>query len=530
MCRAELVRALRREKRVVPILAAGGIVRPGFIEERQFRDFGDATSYGENLRGLVADIHSGDSAKLTARCRATQVTFLTVPPQIVNYVERPEAKNALRDTLFAGDGSQPVALTSASGVGGIGNTTLAKVLIEDDVVQQAFPDGVVWITVGKESGRDFIREMRDIAKALGNDLSRVQNALACEKLYRATIANVAALVVVDNVWHKSDIEPLMAASPRSRFLFTTRDSAIGISLGARQHPSRPFDLSQSRELLSAWTKFHVEQLPHEADDIVNLCGGLPLALSVVGARLRDADPPLWCDMLTRLRTVDLSPIQERLPVGQVNSFRAIGLGFEALAPQMQERYLVLAVLLEDMAAPLTVLRTLWNTTEVEARQISRHFVERSLAQGDDDGDAIRLHDLQLDYVRARYPDSEALKLIHGAMRLSRHVISRDPAQFASQVVGRLLPLRGLCIHRAVHRRCISRNSDRVASVTVADASSSRNLVHPHSERTFGRRPRRGGKQRRTSRGFGFRRRDAEGMGRGKRARAAHARRPHGHGV
>src|ERR1035437_2630122 len=54
---------------------------------------------------------------------------------------------------------------------------------------------------------------------------------------------------------------------------------------------------------------------------------------------------------------------------------------------------------------------------------------------------IRLHDLQLNYVRAKYPDREALALIHGAVRLSAHVIEKDARQFASQVVGRLLPYR-----------------------------------------------------------------------------------------
>jgi hypothetical protein len=57
--------------------------------------------------------------------------------------------------------------------------------------------------------------------------------------------------------------------------------------------------------------------------------------------------------------------------------------------------------------------------------------------------SIRLHDLQLDYRRAQYgktpADREGLDLIRGAVRLSSHVIHRDPREFASQMVGRLLP-------------------------------------------------------------------------------------------
>ena len=66
-----------------------------------------------------------------------------------------------------------------------------------------------------------------MAKALGDDLSGDDTAMACEHEYRTTIASKAALIVVDDVWSKSDIEQLLVESPRSRFLFTTRDAAIG---------------------------------------------------------------------------------------------------------------------------------------------------------------------------------------------------------------------------------------------------------------------------------------------------------------
>jgi hypothetical protein len=94
-----------------------------------------------------------------------------------------------------------------------------------------------------------------------------------------------------------------------------------------------------------------------------------------------------------------------------------------------------------MAAPLPILQALWNVDEAEARRSSRLLADRSLAQRDSTDESIRLHDLQLDYVRAQYPkeDKQPLKLTHGAIRLSSHVIGKDPAQFASQMVGRLLP-------------------------------------------------------------------------------------------
>ena len=63
---------------------------------------------------------------------------------------------------------------------------LAKALTDDEVVQWAFPDGIAWITAGKERKRDFIDEMREVAKALGDDLSGYDTPLACENQLRGT--------------------------------------------------------------------------------------------------------------------------------------------------------------------------------------------------------------------------------------------------------------------------------------------------------------------------------------------------------
>ena len=190
-------------------------------------DFTSDAAYAAHFPELLADIGDDATATLPDTYRETRVTYLTAPPRVTNYLDRPEALRALRNALFAEDHRQPLALTALAGMGGIGKTVLAKALVDDEVVQRAFPDGIAWITAGKERQRDFVQEMREVAKALGDDLSDYDNTLACENQYRTTIRNKAALIVVDDVWSKSDIEPLLAESPRSRFLFTTRDSSIG---------------------------------------------------------------------------------------------------------------------------------------------------------------------------------------------------------------------------------------------------------------------------------------------------------------
>src|ERR1035438_6944423 len=72
-----------------------------------------------------------------------------------------------------------------------------------------------------------------------------------------------------------------------------------------------------------------------------------------------------------------------------------------------------------------------------------------------DGESIKLHDLLLDLVRRQYADPQALSLIHGAMRLSSHIFESDPKQFASQLVGRLMPYNGAAAVRDFSQAMIS---------------------------------------------------------------------------
>jgi WD40 repeat protein len=272
--------------------------------------------------------------------------------------------------------------------------------------------------------------------------------------YRTLIAEKAALIVVDDVWNHADIRPLLAESRRSRILFTTRDASIGRSVGAHVHRMDLLEHEQACELLATWSGLSLDNMPSSADEIIAECGRLPLALSVIGSLLSGGDRELWTETLDLLRSADISAIEDQLPEGQQTFFKAVKVSFQQLKPEIRKRYSALAVLPEDVPASLPILQTLWDVNRAEARRTSRILVDRSLAQAVDivssghkpedesasneKREGFQLHDLQLDYIRALWSDREALAQIREAVRLSVHVIERDPDQFVSQVVGRLL--------------------------------------------------------------------------------------------
>lgn len=201
ICRAEQLRSLRKGKCVIPLLAEAGAEWPLYLEAKIYRDSADGRDYGASYQLLLGDIEGRKGAALPPSYRTT---YVSAPPMVVNYIERPDAVRALRDTLFGADGNRAVALTAVEGMGGIGKTVLARALFEDEVVREAIPDGLVWGTVGREPTRDLAPRLREITRVLGaaND-----ETVSAETLYRTTIAGKAALIVIDDIWSKADLDP-----------------------------------------------------------------------------------------------------------------------------------------------------------------------------------------------------------------------------------------------------------------------------------------------------------------------------------
>jgi WD40 repeat protein len=440
ICRAEQLRSLRKRKQVIPLLAQSGAEPPLYLETKQYRDFTGARSYSAQLRLLLADITNGkNSASLKDQFR---VTHVTAPPLPRNYIERTESLLNLRNAVIKDDPGPSIAITALRGMGGIGKTILAQALGHDEVVQHAFPDGIAWTTAGTEIKYDLITRMQEVRRAVGDQPAGKESELECINRYRSTMQDKAALVIVDDVWRTEDIEPFLNESLRSRLLFTTRNADIAAAVGAEEHTANLLTLEQSRALLARWANLTTEQRPSEAEDLIRECGQLPLAISMIGAMVRGKPSTSWRHAVHLLRTADLAKIKAQFPnYPHTDLLRTIQVSVDALDDTARQRYLALAVLLEDMALHPAVQQTLWCADELDAIATADQFISLSLAQRD--GDNIHLHDLQLDYVRAQYPDREALKLIQGAVRLSSNIIQRDPKQFVSQMVGRLLPYQGL---------------------------------------------------------------------------------------
>jgi hypothetical protein len=165
-CRAEQLRSLRRGKCVIPLLVEPDAERPIHLESKQYLDFSSAAYYDNAFAKLVESLREKNGATLDIRFHRT---WITVPPLPANYIERSADLQSLRALVLRDGAPRRVALTALKGMAGIGKTVLAQALCFDEIIQAAFPDGIVWIPIGKDP-RDPVPLLREAGKAIGDSL------------------------------------------------------------------------------------------------------------------------------------------------------------------------------------------------------------------------------------------------------------------------------------------------------------------------------------------------------------------------
>ena len=361
-----------------------------------YRDFTGAKPYAAEFSLLVEDIRLGRNAvPLRPEFRTTYVTAPPLPP---NYVERPEALANLRHALVTEGSGTTIEFTALEGMGGIGKTILAQALCHDEVMQQAFPDGIVWVTVGKEPAHDLVTRLREVGKALKDDLAAYDTELGCVNRYRTVMREKAALIVVDDVWRSADVEPFRTESLRSRLLFTTRDKRVAAAVSAVQVDLPLLTKDEADQLLAERSGLSVSTLPDEAADIVEFCQGLPLALAMVGAMLRGY-PTRWKTALKHLQEAHLRWVAHSLGGYDYGSVMAsIEVSLQQLRPAEREKYCDLAIFHKDEPIPLETLKVYWNVDLAEAQDAA--ILINNLSLGTlEANDAVRLHHLQVAYLR-----------------------------------------------------------------------------------------------------------------------------------
>jgi len=394
-CRAEQLHALRKGKRVIPVLVQSGVDRPLHLEHLHYRDLSDDERYLERFKVLLLDVSGGTPMPLPDTFRQTYVTAPKLPP---NFIPRPEELADLRRAVIGDGTAATTALTALRGLGGIGKSVLAQALCQDKVIQEAFPDGVIWISIGREPG-DLVRQMREVGRALRDGPEHYDTPDGSVNRLRTILRDKAALLVLDDVWDKRHVDPFLVEAPRCRILFTTRNGNIALSLCAGEVKLGTFQPAQAIRLLREWAGRDDAAFP----DIAKRLGYLPLAVKLAGAQLREG--MTTAEWLNETRHVSHMVLDFCSEDPRDNLEVCFDLSVQRLPQRYQKLYHALGIFPEDVPAPQTVIARLWKQLDeglgdADCSNLLKQLSRLALVELGADK-TVRLHDLLYDYNRGK---------------------------------------------------------------------------------------------------------------------------------
>ncbi|BBC36484.1 AfsR family transcriptional regulator [Streptomyces graminofaciens] len=342
----------------------------------------------------------GNAATAAETAEPTPRTVSLLPPAIGDFTGREEELTAVVEGLSGPREATPVVVVS--GAAGVGKSALAVQAAHR--VAAEYPDGQLYaelhgfsdpVPPGEILGR--------LLRALGADPPE-DTAERCD-LFRSLLAGRRILLVLDDAGGEAQVRPLLPGSSGCGVLVTSR-SRLGGLVGARRTDLDVLDGVRGLELLTRITgPQRVREDPREeaaARRIVELCGGLPLALRIAGARL--ATRRHWTPSVLAERLADEHNRLDELSVGDLEVRASLGLSYQALDADARRVLRRLATLGSADVAVWTAA-ALADLPEDEAEEVVERLVDAQLLDcpGTDQlgQPRYRLHDLVRVYATER---------------------------------------------------------------------------------------------------------------------------------
>ena len=267
------------------------------------------TAHGMVLRQELPSAVAGHQAQIASapgsvRLPDTQVAPISPPPgaapspvppaqlpaDLPTFAGREPELSQVAKMLSPDSDSPLVAICAIDGMAGIGKTTFA--IHWAHRVAKHFEDGQLYLNL---HGFDSSASAMTPADALGTLLYSLgltaghipADLDARAGLYRSALAGKRVLLVLDNARDVEQVRPLLPGSPGCLVIATSRNPLAGLAMteGARLVTLKLPSVLTARETLERRLGTgRIAAEPEAAEEIIQLCGRLPLALAIVAAR------------------------------------------------------------------------------------------------------------------------------------------------------------------------------------------------------------------------------------------------------
>ena len=390
---------------VVPVIGAKGLSfasLPPWMRQAHFVDTEIPEQWLRFVRTLEGPVEK------------VRVPFM-VEDLPLDFIHRPREYEIIVKHLLAPHVEHPVATTVVlRGAGGYGKTTLARAICHDENVQENFPDGVLWVTLGKQPGK-LISFVEDLIVMLTGQRPGFSAIEAASARLAELLQDRAMLIVIDDVWEITHSRWFLQGGPRCTRLITTRNSgsvpekAIQLSV----------DAMRSDEAL-ALLRYGLPPGQEKAlYDLTARLGEWPVLLKLVNGLLRDRIVEKHEPFPAALAYVRRALDKKRLTAFDANEAvrKTIDVSLGLFNEEEQQRYAELAIFPEDVEIPIEIVQKLWEATaefdEFDTQELCRRLHNLSLLLDVNLAtQRIRLHDVFTTYIFQAQTEDK-IKKIHG---------------------------------------------------------------------------------------------------------------------
>ncbi|CAK8560216.1 unnamed protein product [Lathyrus sativus] len=227
-------------------------------------------------------------------------------------------------TNFIDDQSSKVCMIGIWGMGGSGKTTTAKALYNQ--IHRKFEGRTSFIENIRETCENDTRGIIHLQQQLLSDLLKIKQeihsiALGINKI-ETKLRGQKVFIVLDDVTKSEQLNAL-CGNPKlfgsgSVLIVTTRDIRLLNSLNADHvFTMTEMDDNQSLELFS-WHAFRQpsprKDFSELSKNVVAYCGGLPLALEILGSYLSKRTKQEWRSALSKLEKIPNNQVLQKLRI------------------------------------------------------------------------------------------------------------------------------------------------------------------------------------------------------------------------